>query len=297
MLAGGSVYGLAAADGVAAAMGAEGKGFCADGYARRAALAGCAGGDPLRSRQWRRQELGARRRLMPRSGAPRTRRAAALCRWAMPARAWARCAGALKGGQGSASIVTADGFTIAALGVRELLGLGDDAGPARVLGARFRDRRRVRRRYAEFQRLRRRGLGRRQTQSRAARQHHDRLRRRRCRSHAREAKRVAQMASAGLARAIRPVFAPFDGDVVFALATAQKRDRPSRARSPSPASARWPPIALRARSRAAFTQPQASVRTRRGAICDAEVGVKRHATLRDMAKLWRASAARAMFAT
>ena len=37
-----------------------------------------------------------------------------------------------------------------------------------------------------------------------------------------EAKRVAQMASAGLARAIRPVFAPFDGDVVFALATAQR---------------------------------------------------------------------------
>jgi L-aminopeptidase/D-esterase-like protein len=28
------------------------------------------------------------------------------------------------------------------------------------------------------------------------------------------------MASAGLARAIRPVFAPFDGDVVFVLATA-----------------------------------------------------------------------------
>jgi L-aminopeptidase/D-esterase-like protein len=35
-----------------------------------------------------------------------------------------------------------------------------------------------------------------------------------------QAKRVAQMASAGLARAIRPVFAPFDGDVVFALSTA-----------------------------------------------------------------------------
>jgi L-aminopeptidase/D-esterase-like protein len=30
------------------------------------------------------------------------------------------------------------------------------------------------------------------------------------------------MASAGLARAIRPVFAPFDGDVVFAMATAAK---------------------------------------------------------------------------
>jgi L-aminopeptidase/D-esterase-like protein len=37
-----------------------------------------------------------------------------------------------------------------------------------------------------------------------------------------QAKRVAQMASAGLARAIRPVFAPFDGDVVFALSTAKQ---------------------------------------------------------------------------
>ncbi len=32
--------------------------------------------------------------------------------------------------------------------------------------------------------------------------------------------RVAQMASAGLARSLRPVFTPFDGDVVFALSTA-----------------------------------------------------------------------------
>ena len=34
-----------------------------------------------------------------------------------------------------------------------------------------------------------------------------------------EAKRFAQMACAGFARAIRPVFSPFDGDAVFALAT------------------------------------------------------------------------------
>lgn len=34
-----------------------------------------------------------------------------------------------------------------------------------------------------------------------------------------ECRRVALMAQAGLARAIRPVFAPFDGDVVFALST------------------------------------------------------------------------------
>jgi L-aminopeptidase/D-esterase-like protein len=36
-----------------------------------------------------------------------------------------------------------------------------------------------------------------------------------------QASRVARMAQAGLARAIRPVFTPLDGDVVFALATGQ----------------------------------------------------------------------------
>jgi L-aminopeptidase/D-esterase-like protein len=37
-----------------------------------------------------------------------------------------------------------------------------------------------------------------------------------------QAKRVAVMAQDGLARAIRPVHAPFDGDVVFALSTARR---------------------------------------------------------------------------
>ena len=37
-----------------------------------------------------------------------------------------------------------------------------------------------------------------------------------------EAERVAQMALAGMARAIRPVFAPTDGDVVFVIATARR---------------------------------------------------------------------------
>ena len=36
-----------------------------------------------------------------------------------------------------------------------------------------------------------------------------------------EAKRVAQMALSGFSRAIRPVFAPFDGDAVFVLSTAK----------------------------------------------------------------------------
>jgi L-aminopeptidase/D-esterase-like protein len=37
-----------------------------------------------------------------------------------------------------------------------------------------------------------------------------------------EARRVAVMAQDGLARAIRPVHAPFDGDVVFVLATGRR---------------------------------------------------------------------------
>ena len=37
-----------------------------------------------------------------------------------------------------------------------------------------------------------------------------------------QARRMAVMAQAGFARAIRPVFAPFDGDVVFALATGRR---------------------------------------------------------------------------
>lgn len=36
-----------------------------------------------------------------------------------------------------------------------------------------------------------------------------------------EAQRVAKMAMSGLSRAVRPAFAPFDGDVVFCLSTAQ----------------------------------------------------------------------------
>ena len=37
-----------------------------------------------------------------------------------------------------------------------------------------------------------------------------------------QAKRIAIMAQDGLARAIRPAHAPFDGDVVFALATGRR---------------------------------------------------------------------------
>jgi len=46
-----------------------------------------------------------------------------------------------------------------------------------------------------------------------------------------EAKRLAIMAQDGLARALRPAHSPFDGDVVFALATARKALPETRQRS------------------------------------------------------------------
>jgi L-aminopeptidase/D-esterase-like protein len=220
VLAGGSVYGLAAADGVAAAMGAAGKGFgLADlpGVPKSpvvpaAILYDLANGG---AKDW--------------GEAPPY---AALGRAAYAARGLdvalgnagaglGAFAGALKGGQGGASIVSDDGFTIAALAAVNCFGSvlmpgsrcfwawpyeidgefgavrpdadappfdAEDWGAAKANpAARANTTLAVVATDAALTPA--------------------------------EAKRVAQMASAGLARAIRPVFAPFDGDVVFALAT------------------------------------------------------------------------------
>ncbi|HAO35123.1 MAG TPA: peptidase T4, partial [Hyphomonas sp.] len=44
-----------------------------------------------------------------------------------------------------------------------------------------------------------------------------------------EAKRVAQMALSGFSRAIRPVFAPFDGDALFVMSSGQIASQEKRA--------------------------------------------------------------------
>lgn len=223
VLAGGSVYGLGAADGVAAAMGAEGKGFALvdmPGVPRSpvipaAILYDLANGG---SKAW--GDAPPYAALGRKAYAARGRKVALGNAGAgLGARA-----GALKGGQGSASVRTSDGFTVAALacvncwgsttmpGSRafwahpfeidgEFGGLRRDAGAPSVDledwdGAKFSPQPRANTTIAVIA-----------TDADLT---------------PAEAKRVAQMASAGLARAIRPVFAPFDGDVVFALATAQR---------------------------------------------------------------------------
>ncbi|HEX6866358.1 MAG TPA: P1 family peptidase, partial [Caulobacteraceae bacterium] len=146
-LSGGSVYGLAAADGVTAWLGANGRGFgLADmpGVPRSPVVPAAIlfdlanGGD----KAWGLEP--PYRRL----GVAAAEAAAADFELGAAGAGYGAMAGRLKGGIGSASIVTEDGLTVGAI--------------------------------------------------------------------------VAVMAQDGLARAIRPVHSPFDGDVVFALSTARR---------------------------------------------------------------------------
>lgn len=222
VLAGGSVYGLAAADGVVAAMGAEGRGFVLrdlpgvppSPVAPAAILYDLAnGGD----KAWGdappyaalgRKAYAARSRETPLGNA-----GAGL----------GALAGALKGGQGGASIVTDDGYTVAALACVNAFGSvtlpnqrafwahpfeidGEFGAVAPDYTQRF---------DAEDWGAAKLNPAPRANTTIACVTTDAALT-------PAETKRLAQMASAGLARAIRPVFAPFDGDVVFALATAAR---------------------------------------------------------------------------
>ena len=222
VLAGGSVYGLAAADGVAAAMGAEGRGFTLGEMAGvprspvvpAAILYDLANGG---SKSWGdappyaalgRAAYAARGREVPQGNA---------------GAGMGALAGALKGGQGSASIVTGDGFTIAALACVNSWGSVTMPGQrafwahAFEIGGEFggvRPDPQIAFDAEDWSGAKINPAPRGNTTIACVAVDADLT--------PAEAKRVAQMASAGLARAIRPVFAPFDGDVVFALATAAR---------------------------------------------------------------------------
>lgn len=231
VLSGGSMYGLAAADGVAAWLGARGRGYVvsANPDVPRSPIVPAAilfdlsnGGDKAWGAEPPYRALGM-------SAMDRAGRDVALGNFGAGLGAQA---GALKGGQGSASVVTADGFTLGAIvcvnalgsvtmpesrafwswpyevdgefgGVRPDLNAHVDAEDWR--GAKFSPQARGNTTIACI------AVDADLTPS--------------------EAKRVAQMASAGLARAVRPVFTPFDGDIVFALATGAKATPEPRALS------------------------------------------------------------------
>lgn len=222
VLAGGSVYGIAAADGVTAAMGAEGKGFGLvdrPGVPRSPVVPAAIlydlanGGNKAWGASPPYEALGRAAYAARALDAPLGNRGAGM----------GALAGGLKGGQGSASIVTHDGFTVAALAC--VNSFGAVVMPeqrcfwawAHEIDGEFggvRPDRDVSFDAEEWGRAKA-NTGQRENTTIACVAVDAALTPAEC-------KRVAQMASAGLARAIRPVFAPFDGDVVFALATAAR---------------------------------------------------------------------------
>jgi L-aminopeptidase/D-esterase-like protein len=225
VLAGGSVYGLAAADGVTAVLGAAARGY------RLATPAGVPpspivpaailydlanGGD----KGW--GEAPPYRDL----GAAAVRSAGERFALGTAGAGFGAMAGRLKGGLGSASVVSADGFTVGAvaavnsygsvvapggrtfwsapyeldgefgaLGSAGLIAAPDDWGLAKGLTP---------------------GLAAGRTNTTIACVAVDAA------LTPSECKRLAIMAQDGLARAVRPAHAPFDGDVVFALATGRR---------------------------------------------------------------------------
>jgi L-aminopeptidase/D-esterase-like protein len=222
VLSGGSVYGLAAADGVAALMGAEGRGYGLvdlPGVPKSPVIPAAIlydlanGGDKAWGEAPPYNALGRKAYAARGRAVPLGNAGAGL----------GASAGMLKGGQGSASIVTADGFTIAALVAVNCFGSvtipngrafwahpfeidGEFGGVAPAPGSLFD--------LEDWGGAKANPGARANTTIACVAIDADLT--------PAETKRVAQMASAGLARAIRPIFAPFDGDVVFALATAAR---------------------------------------------------------------------------
>lgn len=217
VLSGGSVYGLGATDAVTAALGARGRGYRSRfAEAPTAPIVGGAilfdlanGGD----KAWGEDPP------YPRLG--REALEAVSLDFALGATG-AGCgamAGTLKGGLGSASAVTADGITVGALAAVNSFGSVVAPDGRTFWAAPFEI-------GAEFGGWGCAGLGAEPDAwphaklDPGARENTticivatDAIL-----SHV-EVERVAVMARAGLARAIRPVFAPFDGDVIFAVAT------------------------------------------------------------------------------
>ena len=221
VLSGGSVYGLAAADGVTAWLGANGRGFGlvdVPGVPRSPVVPGAIlfdlanGGD----KAWGLEP--PYRRL----GIAAAEAAVADFELGTAGAGYGAMAGQLKGGIGSASVVTEDGLTVGAVVAVNSFG-SVVAGDGRTFWAapfEIGD---------EFGGLGGAGL--------AAQPDDWGLAKLASAARANttiaavatdaaltpaQAKRVAVMAQDGLARAIRPIHSPFDGDVVFALSTARR---------------------------------------------------------------------------
>ncbi len=220
VLSGGSVYGLAAADGAAAWLGARGRGFAMVGRLEvppspvipAAILFDLANGG---AKAW--GETPPYRAL----GLEAVSSASETFDLGTAGAGYGAMAGSLKGGIGSASVVTGDGMTVGAIVAVNCWGSVVAPGGGSFWAAPYEI-------GAEFGGLGSAGLsaapedwGLAKTDG-AARNTTIACVATDVALTPAQARRVAIMAQDGLARAIRPIHAPFDGDVVFAISTARR---------------------------------------------------------------------------
>ena len=218
VLSGGSVYGLAAADGVVAWLGARGRGYgLVAGVPPSPVVPGAIlfdmanGGDKAWGEAPPYRDLG------------RAAIAAAGLDFALgtAGAGYGAMAGTLKGGTGSASVVSFDGFTVGAVVAVNSWGSVVAPGGRTFWAAPYEL-------DGEFGGLGAAGLRAGPDQWGLSKRP-DETRNTTIACVATDAiltpaqaKRFAVMAQDGLARAIRPVHAPFDGDVVFAVSTGRR---------------------------------------------------------------------------
>ena len=217
VFSGGSVYGMAAADGIAAWMGARDRGFTMRAtpgippspILPTACLYDLANGG---NKAW--GEEPPYRKL----GVEALEAASADFTLGTAGAGYGANSGGVKGGLGSASVLSGDGITLGALVAVNSLGSAIAPGGKSFWAAPVELN-------AEFGGLGTQGLV-------AGPEDYGRAMRPRANTTLAciatdvaltrvEAERVAIMAQDGLARALRPAHAPFDGDVVFVLSTAQ----------------------------------------------------------------------------
>lgn len=217
VFSGGSVYGMAAADGIAAWMGARNRGFSMRAtpgippspILPTACLYDLANGG---NKTW--GEEPPYRKL----GVEALESASVEFSLGTAGAGYGANSGGLKGGLGSASVMSADGITVGALVAVNSLGSAIAPGGKRFWAAPVELN-------AEFGGLGTEGL-------QAGPEDYGRAMQPRANTTLAciatdvaltrvELQRIAIMAQDGLARALRPAHAPFDGDVVFALSTAQ----------------------------------------------------------------------------
>jgi L-aminopeptidase/D-esterase-like protein len=222
VLSGGSVYGLAAADGVAAWLGAHDRGYGmsqAAGVPKSPVIPAAILYD-LANRGDKKWGLNPPYRDL---GLRAVESAGADFKLGTAGAGYGAEAGALKGGTGSASFVTGDGITVGAIVAVNCLGSVVAPGGKNFWAGPFE----IGNEFGGLGPSAKRAVGEDWGQSKAnpaARANTtiaciatdvdldiDQM------------KRVTMMAQDGLARAIRPIHSPFDGDVVFGLSTAKQK--------------------------------------------------------------------------